>query len=60
MSAEPAKKRKNGMQTVRDLAVQAAREGRGVAACPYHNTPHRTVWLVAFASEAQLELRLAG
>lgn len=50
--------KKNGMDTVRMRAKEAAKTGGGIGACPYVNTPHRTVWIDAFSSTAQMEMPL--
>jgi hypothetical protein len=52
------KPRKNGMDTVREMARDCADRGMGVQSCPYHSTPHKTVWLEAFFARAQISLNL--
>lgn len=49
--------RRNGMHTVRTMAKEAA-GADGVTSCPYEKTPHKTVWLDAFAGASQPSLPL--
>lgn len=53
-------KRKSCFTGCREHAVEAARKGLGVNACPYESVVWSTVWTKAYFNEAQGTLDLQG